>query len=101
MTEYTEHHVRMDIMVIAKDQAQADTLVEQILNQAVIYGRGQATYAQDHNMRYARVSGFRTMEEEESFEDFMKRYREECGEPLLVDENGKVVENKYKTKRRK
>jgi len=26
--------------------------------------------------------------EGESYEDFMKKYRKTCGEPLLVDENG-------------
>lgn len=69
---------------------------------------GEGNERTDRAIRYGHslyrlwVNGeFGLKEEEESFEDFMKRYREECGEPLLVDENGNVVENRYKTKRRK
>ena len=65
MTDYEIHHVRVDIEVIAKNQTEAENLVDKILHHAFIYGCGLGTYAQDHNNNYARVFDFDFEEEEE------------------------------------
>lgn len=62
MTEYTKHHVKMDIEVIAKDKAQAEHLVDSILHQAFIYGCG---LNRDSDTEYPRVFDFNYMEDGE------------------------------------
>lgn len=60
--KYRTYCIDARITVVAQNETSAENLVDTILHGAFIYGCGEATYAQDHNMNYSRVFDFEIKE---------------------------------------